>query len=457
MITGIEQITRLTGKEDYKTKLNDCLTELGFKKVFYNKKFKSILDYYNKLTISIRPSIGEDCYSTEILKDIQNLEGYRTSYSNSPIFYNRNITSDFLWTNSIDNTEYFIARYYKERNLLMFFYPMFDNLKYDIEASKNKAFDFVLDVIKKICKEREVVEIVQTMTKEKLVVEAFLEQFRKEVEHNENNQNQNLVEIVSYREALVRKEKDLMMLINRKKAAEEFIIKGEENLNTQINDIKTLPFVKQVVLEEGMIKVYVGEIEIVLDATKKASLGEMFFMIMPNKIEVDAVKRKKVWIDNGWRELIHPHIRTNNVAEVCLGERNKDIYNLLANFELRKLVFALYLWAKSYNPNDKYHAIGYWTGDLGLSPEEIKARREKEETERASVAFGSINTLPTVQGLQVVSSELNVVTPVLPVYRRPFLTNYEINDIRNMHTAYIDDEDDEDDNDDNEEDEDDFI
>jgi len=162
-------------------------------------------------------------------------------------------------------------------------------------------------------------------------------------------------------------------------ALDKFMNNGNEELKREFKEIEGLKFVKKINIENNGIRVNIGDVSIKVVGYKgeggdmiDVPIGEIEFFITPEKIYVDNLKRKTIWLNKvDTKELIHPHVLWGDPSTVCWGsERWGIMSNLLGEFKLKDLVYMLNLWAKSYTPNDKYVAIGYWTGELGKNPNE---------------------------------------------------------------------------------------
>jgi len=150
------------------------------------------------------------------------------------------------------------------------------------------------------------------------------------------------------------------------------LIKNElENLKTyssnisshikqEIEEVKTLPFVQGIEVNSTGIEIDVGRINI-LFRSKEVYIGDFIIYIMPSGVKIKCTNPILEW-ENDVLGIQHPHI--SDAGRICYGdERGMKIEEYFAKFELKKLVYFVYLFLKSYNQSDKYFAISYWTDE----------------------------------------------------------------------------------------------
>jgi hypothetical protein len=185
-------------------------------------------------------------------------------------------------------------------------------------------------------------------------------------------------------------EKDLKCLKKQRKDNETYLIntlrnfdlkkrqirdlkKFSKDVNTtikeQVEQIKQLPFVKDVKLGKRGISIDVGRIDINY-RNSDIYIGDFSIMITPKGVEIK--NRNPIIVED---EYIyeHPHIDSD---DICFGEeRHKKIDEHFAKFQLKQLVYMVYLFLKTYTPNDCYNKITYWTQDA----------KRKERKQRAKI------------------------------------------------------------------------
>lgn len=141
-----------------------------------------------------------------------------------------------------------------------------------------------------------------------------------------------------------------------------------KTINEQIKEIKQLPFVKEVRFTAKGINIDVGRIEISY-RDNNIYIGDFTIMITPNGVDI---KNRNPIIDNNEGILVHPHIK-NKV--ICYGdERRIKIIEYFAKFQLKQLVYMVYLFLKTYSERDNYNSITFWT-------QEAKRKERKQRVE----------------------------------------------------------------------------
>ena len=191
-----------------------------------------------------------------------------------------------------------------------------------------------------------------------------LEQFKKEIQSN----------IISH-------ERDIKDLYRRKKDTEKNLIycikhldlrkkeikhlkEYDKNIDTsiqiQIEEIKKLPFVKGLKFTSNGISVDVGSIDINYK-NNDYYIGDFTILITPYGVEIK--NRNPVIVTNdGYKEIYeHPHMSDD---DICFGgERTQKINEFISNFQLKQLVYMVYLFLKTYTDRDYYSPISKFNKD----------------------------------------------------------------------------------------------
>jgi hypothetical protein len=387
MISGLNLIQQLQGYGAVALKINKILSEMGFKKIMYNAPLDLETNYYNELTLSVFPTLTSSQRSEigEIFSEILSLKGCLSC--NCYVKRLKGESKDDICYKDEKLGEVVVGRYYPDRNLVLFYYPIFHNTQMNLEL-KNNALFWLLEVVLESCmkrygiKEKDIKKDIYD-----IVSVEFLAGIRKKIEDKE-------ISIKNYDNYIKQYESEVMNNIRNRINAEteksaliRFADNGKEMLIKELKEIESLKFVKSVKVENDGIRVNIGDVSIKVAGykgkdgiEKEVPIGEIEFFITPNKIYVDNLKRKTVWYDGYDREIIHPHVLWGDCGQVCWGsDRQTIIYDLLARFKFKDLIYMLNLWAKSYTPNDKYIAIGYWTGELGIKPKKEEVGTARNE------------------------------------------------------------------------------
>jgi hypothetical protein len=131
---------------------------------------------------------------------------------------------------------------------------------------------------------------------------------------------------------------------------------------SQLEEIKTLSFVKSIKIVTEGIKIDVGEIYISFRG-KEVYIGDFDIYLTPQGVSMKCRNPVLEYEDDKSSWKAHPHMRGN---DKCYGhERGIIIQEYFAKFELKKLVYYLYLFLKSYNQSDNYNSITLWTKPIG--------------------------------------------------------------------------------------------
>lgn len=368
MIKGLKPITQMKENPQIALKINGVLKKLGFNEVIYKENFNLRKAYYKKLTLSINPTLHEDF----IYSDSRNLLMKKLNEFKDTGFIQEGMNAfekgeeEDVIIDIEGHGKATIGRYYKNRNLFIFYYPIFYT---DFSLGlKNKCLFYLLDLLKLACNQSKIEEI----NLDEKVLEIMLESFNYDLS-NEKRRFEKDVEtcardIKNYQESIINCIRSKTIKENQIKQLEGFNKNGSEKIRKEIEEIKKLPFVKDITLNFDSIRIDVGEIFIKHkfsreEEVKELFIGDFFFNITPISISVDCKKKFKIkdtYSRRGLRELIHPHIRGNDINNVCWGDRRSKIYEYLANFDLKRLVYFLYMWSKSYNENDKLENLSYW-------------------------------------------------------------------------------------------------
>lgn len=351
-------------------KLNSYLKEMGFERVNYQDRI-NLNTFYNKLTLMINPSLdleddrnaGDNYTITTKLvsstnesdwKLIFDYLGHRRSYfgTNNYRYIIRTKEEVIpIIAKTKNDVDVRIGDYFKERNIVALYVNIFNS---DLSDSDNQMIFPILDDVKKSLEGK----ITKADVSDKMKL-AMLNTFREEIENKisnvesqtkntENVLNENRKNLIVNLKSLNISKKELEML-------KSFSLNIDTTLKEQIEEVKKLKFVKNVRLTTKGIKMNLGKIYI-KQGESNLYIGEFNLTITPENVKVECVNPVKEK-DNIY---VHPHVNGN---DNCYGgERSLKIEEYLACFELKKLVYFIYLFLKSYNPDDCFNKIRYWEG-----------------------------------------------------------------------------------------------
>ena len=150
---------------------------------------------------------------------------------------------------------------------------------------------------------------------------------------------------IRYRRDIVQLEEDLKLVKGNQKML-------KENIFERIEEVKKLPFVKKVSLNNRGIRIDFRYIALQYEG-EDVELGDCHVYLTPDNI---VIKNKQSVEYNG--ETYHsPHI---NEGSVCFGDGKDKAYQLLANMKLKELAYFIYLYLKTYNEEDTYLSLRRW-------------------------------------------------------------------------------------------------
>jgi len=340
-------------------KLRNKLESLGIKQMKYKKPIKST-DVFTELTLIVYPHIPND--ETEFFTSSYQSEGSTiyeklkemTNFTHNTLYYNQYFNNEGTPINlKIENDEVEIGLYIKNKNLLVLYHSFFAFFQW---KNSNKEEDnpilylFLNALSEFVIKNRVKTEDLSQVIKNR-AIELFKSEVNKEIMENTKQIKNTENEIETYNNYL----KNKYFEREAKKRSNEtlkIVIKDlYKNIVKQIKEIKTLPFVKSVRLLIKGLKIDVGSIKI-----KDVYIGDFVIYLTPRNIKIENTNPQ-----DRDKNKTHPHI--NNDGSICFGNRKDLVYQMLAKYEYKKLVYFLYLYLKSYNKDDNYNSITYWTGE----------------------------------------------------------------------------------------------
>ena len=260
--------------------------------------------------------------------------------------------------------ELMLGQYLKERNIVMLYINPFNT---DFSVEKNEYIDLILklfeDKIKKL-------ELNKVDVSEKMKV-AFVEKFKSEINSKMSSIRENVRynenEINNYQSSLIRAIKSLQVNKKQIDGLIAFSLNTDDTIKKAIEEVKTLPFVSNVNLVAEGIGMDIGDISINYNG-ENTYIGNYYLIINPDGVKVHC---KNPILNKEGTEIEHPHINEDN--NCYGGERGQKIVEYLASFELKKLVFYIYMFLKTYTPDDCYNHLSLWTDEPQRRPlKEIK-------------------------------------------------------------------------------------
>jgi len=357
----MQSIIKTTRLRDYPKlilRLNAEFKDLGIKEVTYQKEIRED-SYFNNITLVIDPSyymvrnnfvdMVSNTHYEKLYNKIQNLAGYNSCNS----YYKIEEPREKIEV-EIEGEKFEIGCYIKERNLIIIYYNLFHtNLEL---LFKNDLLFYFIKALKDFVKNNKVKKVDIKKVLKELTIERFCNSAKNKIVELDLKIKSKSKEIKDYEKTIVIDYREIQGSIVGIKGLNSLIKNSKKIVMEGIDEIKALPFVKKVSLSKDGIKVEVGDI-FIKDLGIDYYIGEFVIYIKPEKIEI---KNKKPVLNGDGHELTHPHIDTSGT--ICFGDRKNKVYELLGNYELKKLVYFIYLYLKSYNQADKYFSLSeYWS------------------------------------------------------------------------------------------------
>ncbi len=363
-------------------KFSSELKKLGFKVANVSGRIVKDDTVEENLIICFSPlydniSINETYYRRALFKDI-------TSYlmslggSESMDYYYKLCDNAFdlqipLKIKFKDN-DYEIGVYLPTRNIVIMYLPVNVNSWY--MGNENKYITQILDWIKELVKNYKIKEESVEKMRKKIFIAKFTKSVNSEISNVKSAMSKCERDIKAYKPRITEWYGEILtskrILINLGGLLKNI----EGGLLKKVEEIKNLKFVKNVELTQEGIVFEIKKIFINVKG-KNIEMGDFVITLMPNDIKIK--NKKPVKYCGG---IYHsPHIAGD---DICFGQEKTLAYELLGKMELKKLVHFLYLYLKSYNPEDTYLSMNYWIKgkeNNGVVPDEIEAFVPASENE----------------------------------------------------------------------------
>lgn len=207
------------------------------------------------------------------------------------------------------------------------------------------------------------------MTKQKNVFEMFKQGIKKEVIRSKTNLNYISDKNKECEKYLIDSLNEYEIEKKRFEDLKKFNKDIDKTIEKQIKEIEKFSFVKGVKLTTKGIDVDVGNIYIMY-RNENRYIGDFTILITPSRVEIK--NRNPIIVnEKGYKyKCEHPHI---DEGHICYGgERQVKINQYFARFQLKELVYMVYLFLKTYSERDTYHSITYWT-------QEAKRKERKQK------------------------------------------------------------------------------
>ena len=346
---GIETNDYYRGLKDYPKfilKLNSLIKEVGISKVI--NKYCNVPDeelFFEDLTMLIRSKVSntrEKRYPTDARHYLYDGFNNVGDYYYVPTLNHKEIKVNIK--DSLGTNISLVAGYYiPSRNLIIISVPLFD---YKWSEDMDKPLLILSEMIE-VLKKFKIAKVDISKEIETSRMKAFMNVIKGKIINIRNTIEDNQISLDDYNRNIITLSKEINY--NNKLVKSLIALeKQDTNLITdQIIKLKKVPFVKEVVLTNDGIAVYIGEVTLKHNKIDHI-MGRFRIYIKPDEVRIfnfDAIKSSDEWYD-------HPHI---SKSKPCLNTWAKKVNDLLSKMDFVNLVIFLKLYLQSYCESDEGH------------------------------------------------------------------------------------------------------
>lgn len=386
MIGIIQDETRIRGRNEGASpqailNFSGRLKKLGFKKCYLEELSVNRDTLQDELTIAFSPSLyGVERTEHNARRDsFVQLRDYLMSLSGSPgnfsYYYalKRYETSDQVELKvRYDNKLYIIGHYVKSMNLALIYFPL-DGVNWAL-GKDNEYINFILSQLEELAKNIKFEEVDVTEIKKQRMISRYTQVIEKKLDRCKDELRNSESKIEEFKRGLVEATNSVSLNKFAVIGLEKMLKDVNKSLLDQIEDIRKLKFVKNVELTTEGIKIWFEKISIKVKE-KDIEMGDYEIILFQDKIRITNAQPVRYQ-----HTTYHScHISGDNI---CFGSQNSMAYDLLGKLELKKLVHFLYLYLKSYNPEDTYLSMNYWIAGKkngGEVPDDYDEDEEEHE------------------------------------------------------------------------------
>jgi hypothetical protein len=251
-----------------------------------------------------------------------------------------------------------IGKYFPEMNLIIIAYNPF--YWYWGESSNKSYLEIHRDVAKAIAEVKPVKQDITEKMK-KMMIQGYKNEINEEIQRTEKDIRDTVESIKRREEDIVQMYRQNESKITQIEAMKELTTKVQDNLLKEIEEVKTLKFVKKVELEVNKIAVHVGKVTLTGIHTGEDEYGDededeytiyagdYIIDYYPGKIEI----RNKDQLPG--TDKAHPHISYD--VEPCWGNMGPKFMKLLGQLKIKELTFYIMSWLKTYNDDSPHMNI----------------------------------------------------------------------------------------------------
>ncbi len=369
----------LEGIESNILKFNSKLKKLGIKKIKFRGDLNSEL-VEKELTLYINPVYNDLSYTSRRSggESFEDFYSYLMSLGGSESFEEyHQLKQDVVETQETLRVDFggkkcSIGEYIRERNIIIICVPL---PTYNFKLGKSYTYlDFYIKCIEGVFKNHKIKEENTGGLLKKLLLRRYMAYAQKNLEEKNSllrTSKQNLDEYTQEIAELHNTIKTLYLDIESIKIISKNL---ERSLIEQLEEVEKLKFVKEVELGDEGIRILFDKIFIKVRG-QDIEMGEYEVLLKPKKIEI----KNRQPLDYGGVIYHSCHIEGD---AICFGDGNTMAYELLGKMELKKLTHFLYIYLKTYNPEDTFLSMDLWIKGKengGVIPYEEDEEDEEDE------------------------------------------------------------------------------
>ena len=337
---------------------------MGFKQVVIKDALDSA-SYYKDITLLTEPKTPRDLYfkldyldvlSPDFYNFIKEMEGY---IGQNLAYYPGDVQRTPIEIEFEKGKKIEIGCYFENRNLVFLYYDIF---KTDLKLGfNNKLLFWFVNALKGWIKQHKLKKVDVRKKAKEAMIEKFVDEVKREIGSLNDLIYSRELSIKNHEDYIIKEVREINMYKKEIESLKLLIKDSKKQVLERLEEVKNFPFVKRLNLTAKGIVVDLDTVKIKYNK-KDVKIGRFRLFIRPGSVRLENKEPLIYTKSDGTKmELHHPHI--DSIDYACFGERKPMITKLLAGLELKKLVYAIWLFLRSYNPEDKFYKIEYWTGE----------------------------------------------------------------------------------------------
>ncbi|KKN57966.1 hypothetical protein LCGC14_0556240 [marine sediment metagenome] len=265
-----------------------------------------------------------------------------------------------------------IGVYIPDRNIVVSFLSL--NLSGWATEEKNEYLTVFLDFFKKAFKDKNVKEVNTFDIRKKILITCYSVDIDNKIAENTCMLSETENNLESYKGHLINSYRTIRINKDTISSLKNLKDNVEKGLLDQIEVIKGLRFVTDAVLTDEGIKVTLEMIKINVG---KESVEMGIYDVLITSRDLKITNRSPV--EYGGAIYHSCHIMGDGI---CYGDKEDVVLELLGKLELKKLIHFIYIYLRTYNPEDTYLSMNFWMSGKkngGKVPEDIIKKDQDAE------------------------------------------------------------------------------